>query len=45
MIPFRIGFVSFRPADASDSAAVAGLHTASWRHAYRGILPDSYLDG
>lgn len=35
----------FRPADALDSAAIAALHTASWRHAYRGILPDSYLDG
>ncbi|MCU0591435.1 MAG: GNAT family N-acetyltransferase [Desulfobacterales bacterium] len=45
MIAFRNGFVAFRPADASDSAAIAGLHSASWRRAYRGILPDSYLDG
>jgi ribosomal protein S18 acetylase RimI-like enzyme len=25
--------------------AVAELHAASWRAAYRGILPDAYLDG
>lgn len=30
-----------RPADAE---AVAALHAASWRSAYRGILPDDYLD-
>lgn len=45
MITFRNGSVVLRSADASDCAAIAGLHTASWRHAYRGILPDSYLDG
>ena len=37
--------IVFRPADALDCAAIAALHAASWRHAYRGILPDSYLDG
>jgi GNAT superfamily N-acetyltransferase len=45
MIDVRDGFIAFRSADASDSAAIAALHAASWRHAYRGILPDSYLDG
>jgi GNAT superfamily N-acetyltransferase len=29
----------------SDVATVAHLHIDSWRSAYRGILPDSYLDG
>jgi ribosomal protein S18 acetylase RimI-like enzyme len=29
---------------AADAPAVAALHTASWRSAYRGILSDTYLD-
>ena len=29
---------------AGDADAVAALHAASWRSAYRGILPDSFLD-
>lgn len=28
-----------------DIEAVAGLHVASWRTAYRGIFTDAYLDG
>ncbi len=28
----------------ADAAAVAALHAASWRSAYRGILSDRYLD-
>ncbi len=35
----------FREATISDSTSVASLHTESWRNTYRGILPDSYLDG
>ena len=35
----------FRQATVSDADAIASLHTESWRDAYRGILPDSYLDG
>jgi GNAT superfamily N-acetyltransferase len=35
----------FRQATLSDADAIASLHTESWRDAYRGILPDSYLDG
>jgi GNAT superfamily N-acetyltransferase len=34
-----------RPIVASDAAAVAALHTTSWRSAYRGMLRDAYLDG
>lgn len=35
----------YRKATWADSEAVASLHTESWRDAYRGILPDAYLDG
>lgn len=35
----------FRQATVSDADAIASLHTESWRDAYRGILPDLYLDG
>jgi GNAT superfamily N-acetyltransferase len=34
----------FRHARASDENAIAALHADSWRHAYRGLLPDAYLD-
>ena len=33
-----------RPATCDDSAAIAALHAASWRTAYRNILSDDYLD-
>ena len=36
---------TFRKATRADADAVASLHTESWRDAYRGILPDAYLDG
>lgn len=28
-----------------DAPAVAAVHLATWRHAYRGQLPDAFLDG
>jgi hypothetical protein len=34
-----------REATAADAPAIAALHVASWRSAYRGALPDAYLDG
>jgi GNAT superfamily N-acetyltransferase len=34
-----------RPATATDAGAIAALHAASWRHAYRGALRDEFLDG
>jgi GNAT superfamily N-acetyltransferase len=34
-----------RAALPADAPAIAALHAASWRSAYRGALPDSYLDG
>ncbi len=35
----------FREATAADAEAIATLHANSWRKAYRGLLPDEYLDG
>lgn len=36
--------LSIRPARPDDEAAVAALRTRSWQSAYRGHLPDDYLD-
>ena len=33
------------PATVADAESIAVLHAESWRSAYRGILPDSFLDG
>jgi GNAT superfamily N-acetyltransferase len=35
---------SMRMAVAADAKAIAWLHAASWKAAYRGILPGEYLD-
>lgn len=32
-------------AGPADADAIAALHAESWRNAYRGLVPDSYLDG
>ena len=40
MLPAEI-----RDALPSDAEAIARLHATSWRDAYRGIMPDAYLDG
>jgi hypothetical protein len=37
--------IHFRTAQLSDVEAIADLHIRSWRSAYRGILPDTYLNG
>lgn len=37
--------IRMRDAAAQDAGAVTALHVASWRSAYRGVLPDAYLDG
>jgi ribosomal protein S18 acetylase RimI-like enzyme len=34
-----------REANEADAEAIARLHAASWRTAYRGALSDDYLDG
>jgi ribosomal protein S18 acetylase RimI-like enzyme len=33
-----------REATVADAAAVARVHLASWRAAYRGLVPDRFLD-
>jgi len=33
-----------RRAEPRDAPAVARVHVASWRQAYRGLLPQEYLD-
>jgi ribosomal protein S18 acetylase RimI-like enzyme len=37
--------VTYRPIVAPDATTIARIHATSWRSAYRGILPDEYLDG
>jgi ribosomal protein S18 acetylase RimI-like enzyme len=37
--------VRYEPAAAGEADAIAQLHALSWKTAYRGILPDSFLDG
>lgn len=34
-----------RPARSEDAEAIAAIHVASWRAAYRGQIPDAVLDG
>ncbi len=36
--------IALRPMTGADALVVAALHATSWRSAYRGILPDHYLD-
>lgn len=33
-----------RPATREDARPIAEVHVASWRRAYRGLLPDDYLE-
>ena len=37
--------ITLRHAGPDDWPAVAAIHAASWRSAYRGIYSDAYLDG
>ena len=36
--------VEIRAATPEDAPAIAGVHVASWRSAYRGLIDDAYLD-
>lgn len=36
--------VRYRLASADDADSIAALHAESWRSAYRGMVPDDYLD-
>jgi RimJ/RimL family protein N-acetyltransferase len=33
-----------RPAELAESEAISHVHTLSWQSAYRGLLPDEWLD-
>ena len=37
--------ITLVPAGPDDAPAVAELHVASWRSAYRGLVPDEFLAG
>ena len=37
--------MQYRQATSNDIVAIAALHAASWRFAYRGAYSDEYLDG
>lgn len=39
-----ISSLSFRRATLEDTALIASMHAQSWSTAYRGMLPDAYLD-
>jgi GNAT superfamily N-acetyltransferase len=39
------GGVAIRRVGEGDAEALAGLHVRAWQWAYRGHLPDAYLDG
>lgn len=34
-----------RRATLDDASQIASIHVASWKHAYRGIIPDDYIAG
>ena len=36
--------LTIRNASVADAHAIAGIHVAGWRVAYRGLMPDSVLD-
>jgi GNAT superfamily N-acetyltransferase len=37
--------MEFRQATSNDAASIALLHARSWQRAYRGMMPDEFLDG
>lgn len=42
IMPYSL--MQLRRAQPNDALAVARVHVRSWQRAYRGLLPDSYLD-
>jgi ribosomal protein S18 acetylase RimI-like enzyme len=40
-----VGQVDIRRAAVADASAIAAVRVDSWRASYRGIMPDTYLDG
>lgn len=43
-MPSSADRVQIRPATTDDAAGIASAHVRAWKTAYRGILPDSFLD-
>jgi GNAT superfamily N-acetyltransferase len=39
------GNVTIRDAVVGDASAMGRLHVRAWQEAYRGVMPDEYLDG
>ena len=39
------GVVSIRLASPADASGIASVHVRGWQWAYRGLIPDGYLDG
>ena len=37
--------ISIRDARELDAPTIASIHVRTWQHAYRGLMPDAYLDG
>jgi ribosomal protein S18 acetylase RimI-like enzyme len=37
--------MQIRPAQPDDAPGIATVHVRTWQRAYRGIVPDAYLDG
>ncbi|MET0144056.1 MAG: hypothetical protein ABW122_16120 [Ilumatobacteraceae bacterium] len=37
--------VTIRPASVNDADAVGEVHMRAWQSAYRGVIPDDYLNG
>jgi GNAT superfamily N-acetyltransferase len=37
--------IAVRAARVTDAAAIGAVHVRAWQTGYRGIMPDSYLDG
>lgn len=44
LLSSRAGTLAIRQARAEDARAIARVHIKSWQHAYRGQLPDSFLE-
>jgi ribosomal protein S18 acetylase RimI-like enzyme len=40
-----MGVMDVRPARLEDAAEIGAIHVRSWQAAYRGLLPQAYLDG
>ena len=38
-------YFSIKRATAEDAAAISKIHALSWKSAYKGIVPQKYLDG